>query len=374
MQWQNNWFLKAGIFLLVWRLILGINVGWVAQSWQVRPDFEYTQASSEGPVIAGWWAFDGIHYAAIATQGYTDQARFLPVWPGVVWALNLLPGGGWRWGLVANVGLAALAGWLLYRLTRLDHPETTARQAVYWLWLFPTSFFLFAAYSESLFLCFVLGSLLAARSKQWGWAAGLAMIAAATRLPGILMLPVLMWEYWRQYGSWQKVLKSSSWLWLGIVPLALLVYAGYNSQKWGDWLYFVHAHGELANSRAVNGIVWPWQVGVRYVRILLSLSPRLYEWWVAAGELLVTICAATSLWIARRQIYPSYLLFAGLVLALPILSGTLTGLPRYVLAVFPVFMSLSLNINSKWQKPLLVISALLQICLLALFSRGYFVA
>ncbi len=59
------------------------------------------------------------------------------------------------------------AGILLYRLVQLDFSQATASLAVWFLFIFPTSYFLHIGYTESLFLMLTLGCVLAARTGRW---------------------------------------------------------------------------------------------------------------------------------------------------------------------------------------------------------------
>jgi hypothetical protein len=157
-----------------------------------------------------------------------------------------------------------------------------------------------------------------------------------------------------------------------------LAYAYYNWGRWDNWLYFVQAHGELGNSRVVAGIVWPWQVAWRYLQILVTVSPAQYEWWVAVLEVGFGAFAAVILvWMWRRQWRLTYLVQAGVMLLLPLASGTFSGFPRYVLSIVGSYVFLAHVVSQRpaWQRyTLFAVSFALQVGLVVLFSRGYFIA
>ena len=70
---------------------------------------------------------------------------------------------------------------LEYRLVEEDFDQERAYRTVLYLSVFPTSFFLAAAYNESLFLCFSLLSFYEMRHGRW-WLAGLfGFLAGLTR-------------------------------------------------------------------------------------------------------------------------------------------------------------------------------------------------
>jgi len=75
-----------------------------------------------------------------------------------------------------------------------------------------------------------------------------------------------------------------------------------------------------------------------------------------------------------KKIRPSFLIFSLFALLIPTLSGTFSGLPRYLLVIFPIFLTLNF-IKAKWFKPVYIIFGLiLQFVLFLFFSRGYFIA
>jgi len=74
-----------------------------------------------------------------------------------------------------------------YRLIRLDYDRRTAARAVLYLCVFPTTLFLSAVYSESLFLALVISAFYYARSDRWLFAGALTAVAALCRPPGVLL-------------------------------------------------------------------------------------------------------------------------------------------------------------------------------------------
>jgi len=382
----NNLFYIA----LSWRALLLWSIIVVAQLSPYRPNFAYTSPTyfaqySElaSTWIAPWANFDGVHYLQISTHGYHDQARFLPLLPLTIAFTTKLLGFGSSLGtpqlliafITTQVIFAASIYWLL-RLVRLDYSKEIGTNFLWAVLAFPTAFFLVSVYAESLFLLLTALSFWHARKNQWGKAIIWASLLTITRLSGIVILPTLLLELWLQTDSkqfiktkWQKLTAML------VIPLPLIGYAYYNFSKWGEWLYFISAHGELGNSRATSSLVFPGVTLYRYLRILITLSPAQYEFWVALLEIGFLGVVTGLLFLAWKQkVRVSYLLFATLAVSIPVLSGTLSGFPRYSLVAFPIYLAIA-QIKQSWiRNSAMALGFGLQLLLLGLFSRGYFVA
>ena len=152
------------------------------------------------PATAGWhnlWdgtdRLDAAWFETIADRGYDfdrDAAAFFPLYPVLIWGVSAIPGLGTfaAAALISNLALL-LALVLLYVLTTRELSESDARRTTVLLLAFPTSFFLFAPYSESLFLLLAVVALAAARSNRWATGAAAGIAAAATRSIGLILAP-----------------------------------------------------------------------------------------------------------------------------------------------------------------------------------------
>src|SRR5216684_7050528 len=174
-------------------------------------------------LLSIWNRWDGPQYLLIAQHGYAptgDQRLALAFFPLYPWLIRLTE------VVVRDAVLAAFlistvasvaAGVALARLAAIDYSPHLARRAAWFLFIFPTSYFLHIDYSESLFLALVVTSFLAARHERWMAAGVLGAHAALTHDNGILLVPALaaeaLSELWRtRYFEWR-------WLWISVVPL-----------------------------------------------------------------------------------------------------------------------------------------------------------
>jgi hypothetical protein len=214
-----------------------------------------------------------------------------------------------------------------------------------------------------------------ARKRQWFLACFSTMLLTISRPVGFLMAIPLISEYIKQ----NKLSKKSLFFMvysLLFVSLGLMIYSYFCYLKWNDPLYFFHSQALLQNSRTVSGFVFPLQTIYRYLKILITVSPKIYEWWIALLEFLSFWLACYLLTVGwLKKIRPSYLIFSLMCFFVPVFSGTFSGLPRYIIVIFPLFLALSQSVKNKTVKIFYITAGFItQIVLLAFFSRGYFIA
>ncbi len=332
------------------------------------------------PVFFSQANFDGEHYIAIAIFGYKRlEQAFFPVYPLLIRFLSFPFYTSPYTSLVSSISVGAIISnlsfllslILLYKLIKLDYPLKIAWSTLVLICLFPTSYFFTGVYTESLFLLLVVGSFLAARKNIW-WLAGiLGGIASATRVFGIFLLPVLIIEWW--FSKKSKI----DLLWLFFIPFGLLAYMVYQSNLFGDYLAFYHLQVAVGEQRQLGIILLP-QVFWRYLKILTTVDYRTEIYQTVVLELLnCLLFLGLILYGYLKKMRLSYLVFCLIGLLLSPLQGSLSSVPRYVIILFPGFISLSLFLENrprwvKWTVTLLFSLGL--IVETTLFVRGYWVA
>lgn len=345
------------------KFILGVFITWRLFLFIVAHDFS----------LLPWANFDGVHYITIAINGYTFDGRFFPLFPFLINLISYFFSGHERYlisGFVISNLCFLLALMLLYKLVRKQFSEKIARQSIFFMLIFPTSFFFGSVYSESLFLFLALLSFYFAQKRKWFYASLTGFFLGITRLTGIFILPALIYELLKkEKGDFKRFLP------LLLVPTGLILFAIFNFSKWGDALYFINAHGQLGNSRSVDSIILPFQTIYRYLKILTTIPYYQYEYWIAALELSTFLFAAFLIYIAwKKKINPGFLIFSLFSFLAPVLTGTFSGLPRYVVTIFPIFIVLALIKSKIFKLIYIVISPILLVIFLTLFTKGYFVA
>lgn len=342
-----------------------------------------------GPSV--WANFDGVHYLAIAQNGYMRlQEAFFPLYPLLIGFLaRTIFLGNYLWaGLFISHLSFIIALFIFYKLISLDFNQRQTKLAIFGLLIFPTSFFFGSVYTESLFLMLILASFYAARKEKWFWAGALGGLAAATKLVGIFLLPALLWEWWQQNNfkfqipaslaggsNFKLTVRSYQLLWLLIIPLGLISYMWYLNNLVGDPSAFIHAQPAFGAQRTSGEIIFLPQVYWRYLKIFSTVPIMNYDFWIAVLEVFAfSVVILTLIWFWKKEVRRSYLIFSFLALIGPTLTGTFSSIPRYVLVLFPILFIYGLIMRRKTVVLIYALSSILLVLLTALFTRGFFVA
>lgn len=328
------------------------------------------------PYLFAWANFDGEHYLSIATYGYkTLQQAFFPVYPALIrilvtpLSLNFatLTSAGF---LISNLALIGSLI-LLWKIILLDFPRKIALFTILLLLVFPTSFYLGSVYNESLYLFLSLATFYTARKGKWFLGGILGAIASATRVFGILLLPALLIEAWQS----KVPLKKSFWMFL--IPLGFMAYMYYQWRYFADPLAFYHLQ-PLVGEQHQQGVVLLPQVFYRYLKILLNINlTNMATLGILLEVVTGILFTALPIYGYFKKMRLSYIFYAFVGFLLPTIQGSFSSVPRYVLALFPSFIALSLLI-SKYPtfKKIIIIGFFLVWMLIeaSLFVRGYWVA
>lgn len=283
-----------------------------------------------------WTRWDASHYLSLAKDGYTGTGDgrfsivFYPFYPWLVRAVAFVCRSYFAAALLVSGVASICAALLLRRLAELDQRAIVARMAVWFLLIFPTAYFLHIGYTESLFLALVLGCFLAARKQAWAIAGVLGVLACMTRVNGLLLVPTLAVEAWLQYRQTRRI--DWRWLWIGAPGLGFLAYLFLNYRVTGDPFAF----SPIMEEHWYKKIAPPW-VGLHaaWTRIFrFNLTEGLFEFVFIVFSFLCTVWC----WIKLR---PSYAVWMTLNWLLITSTTFLVSVPRYCLALFPIFIILA---------------------------------
>lgn len=163
-------------------------------------------------LLAAWGQWDAKWYIGVAQSGYSEwkATAFFPLYPSLIHGLTFIIGPHWLLAALIISNVAELGGFIgLGLLAALEIGDSEAAQRVIRIFAaYPLAFFLSAPYTESLFVASATLALFFTRYRWWRWAALAALFAAYSRPTGLLLCPVIFWEFGRQEGWWQPLLDA----------------------------------------------------------------------------------------------------------------------------------------------------------------------
>ena len=337
-------------------------------AYSVEDIFPYHGVAAEtNPLLALWQRFDANWYVKIAQRGYAGDdgsTVYFPMYPALIRLTSAAVGDSMFAALlISNLALIG-ALYELYRLAELLADAASARRAVAYLLLFPTGFFLMAAYTESLFLFFALGTFLFALRRHWYLAVLFGALAALTRLQGVLLVAPLAYRLWREIEEAKRkgTLRIAYYV-LRFVPLLSIPLATMAFLAFTNLSLFASYTGEL-HAR----FVLPWDNLAAAVAQLASGQGSLVD-----ALNLVTTLGLGALLVAVWQKQPrEYGLYAIVMFLAPLFRMTTTqplvSMMRYALAIFPVFILWGVWGKNAWvNRAIIYPSLLLQLYLSAQF-------
>lgn len=332
-------------------------------------------------LLVGIWTktWDAGNYLSIAKVGYTEQTyAFFPLLPLLTRLISDITKMD-----TAAIGLIIvnlsifLSLFVFYRLLKLDFDELTSRRALFFFLLFPTAFFLQAFYSESLFLLLTLSAFYLARKGQWFLTALCAGLASLTRFLGVFLIFPLLVELISQNGLLKSLReKRRELVSLFLIPLFFAVYLAFLLFTTGNPYKFLQAQEGWGRIGSPGEALSPIVVIQQNWADLLNLNNLSGGSVIAILDLVFLAFALLLLILAlKQQIRLSYLVYAGLCLLLPLASGSLTSMMRFLLVIFPLFIALSnLAQRSFWNYFITLIFAFLQAQFVISFVFGLWVA
>ncbi len=301
-------------------------------------------------LFTSWNHWDAANYVRIAQFGYQTQfdVAFFPLFPLLI-TIIAHPLGSWSYLLVGTlISNGALLGalFVLYQIAVDAGGEQMARRTLLYLCIFPTAFFFFAAYNESIFLLLTAGAFLAMRRQKW-WIAGvLGMLAALTRSPGVRLVIPYICEVWLARetlaGSRKRLLFRL--LPMLLIPLGTALYALYCWMIRGDMLAFITVQSHWARHTS-----WPWQgIWQSLFEIFWNQPFGSFNEVHIILDLVATIGFIALTVVGWRKLRPSYTVWLGVLLFYILLSpattqhDALVSNQRFVIEMFPAFITLAM--------------------------------
>lgn len=301
---------------------------------------------------------DAIHYQALAEHGYLATEPhwgFFPVYPFLV---SLFHADYYLTGILLSNAFFFGAILLLFYVSReFGLSEEQSTRSVWYLAIFPASYFFSAPMTESVFLCVTLLAVYLALKDQW-WLAGLAgAVSSATRVTGVLLIVLLSLLYLERR-KWKMGLDGLSLL---LVPLGLAAFMVYAWIATGSPLAFIQAQALYSRNTS----------GVFFLRPLIDfvLHPRGFEGWQFAPlSFAVAVLVFFCIYKLARQKEWALAAYSFVCILVPLSTGILTSIPRYMAVVFPIYLVLA---RLEYDRVITYVFTALFVLLTALFALHY---
>jgi hypothetical protein len=312
--------------------------------------------------------YDGERYLQIVKQGYVLAEQQMPntaFFPGLSWLAwpvwRLTRSEVWTGHVIATAtGIAAFV--TVWGVTKVWRDEALARRAVWLLALFPSSLFLWAFYSEGLFIALGAGAVWADRRSRPLLAVLCLFGLSTTRSIGllvVLMLALARVVHERRLDRWVVAYAAAGVA--GLVPVLLMM-----DRYTGAPLAFISVQADWGRALSppwvtvANGVetLWPDPSTI----MVPALVARNLDLWC------LPIAAVGIGWLAfarrRRAVgedgeateaeFPleSWMLGVALI-ALPLCSTSLASFNRFVMAdwvIYPAYASLLGRLPGWWRR------------------------
>jgi mannosyltransferase PIG-V len=319
------------------------------------------------PLGATFTRWDGAWYYSVVQYGYgagrlhgQSNVAFFPLYPILVTGVQRLlfvP------GITAAVGVSVVsmgaALVVFYDMVRRRYHESVARWATLLLAFNPFGLFFGFIYTESLYLLLSVAVFWLLERRAWWWAAVVAGLASASRPQGaILALIVVAQWLWSTHRRWWPldwqgaipVLKAAG---LGLTGISgLVLFAAFLQLHNHDALAFAHVQVYWGRTGVSN--LWPaWQAFVATTLHHTINHHILFSdvvWYVAIA---VGIAGAGLLLWQREYWFAAYVVLG---LVVPLASGSIEGMDRYVMVLFPIYIAVARALQN-WERRLAVVAS-----------------
>lgn len=307
--------------------------------------------------------WDSFFYIDIASNGYyqtpgeaLSNIVFFPLYPLLIGIFSIFTFN--NYALTAwFISLFSLIGAVLFlnKFIKKYHPGINPHTTALYLLIFPTSFFLNAVYTESLFLLLSLATFYYAKKSSF-WLSGLfGMLAALTRVTGVLLFLPVAWELWVN----RKKIKALPGKVIAtlLIPTGTTLFFLYHYFKFNDITLFFKVQSAWGRSFSVNQSHLSFFSSAATANFVL--------------DTLFVVFSVSMIVLSFRKKWTSYGIYMLSTVAVALSTGTLMSIGRYILVLFPMFIIAASIKNETFQKVYPMFSTLLLALYILLFVNGY---
>jgi len=284
--------------------------------------------------------FDSNWYLTILNKGYSTSENyhlfqdyaFFPLYPILVAGFHFLTHASFSLSgvFVSNIAFFIALYFFYPLLIERGFDEKQTRFTLLLLSLSPANIYFVSVYTESLFLALSVLSIYFAFKSQWIRAFLFAGLISATRPNGICIILPLLLILGKEYLETRKF--KLSYLGIILAPAGLVAYMVYLHLHVGNYLAFVHAQLAWGRTGWIHGHLWP-QFRSQFLFSGYS-TPFVFLFFLALYVL----------WKSKYYIELIYLL---IMMAPAFMSGQGTGLGRFIMVLFPMYMACTLFVKNR---------------------------
>lgn len=354
--------------VIIWLIAINVFAFYVLNRFNLSSDTAYTWINP-GQFIQNknlnlidlrvHW--DSFWYLKIANQGYEyvpgkmTSIAFFPLYPSLIWLVSKLP-------LITP----ALAGWIIstlalvigmiffYKLVKQFHPDIDPNEVIILLLIFPTSFFLTAVYTESLFLALSIIFFYYLFKKQFLTAAIFLSFASLCRLNGLFLFVPFIYEYFKAYGV--KRFFNNNLLSFLVAPLGIFSFMFYQYLQFQEPLAFFKSQMEWGRKFILNSGHFQLVTSASYANLTTDV-------------LFLAVGLVSGLLLLKYRV--SYGLYILITVLIAVSTGTLMSIGRFTLILFPMFILIASFKNEQFKFGWYLLSTLLLAVYTTLFVNNY---
>lgn len=379
-RWKAEWWPQKDAAKEMWQMLIFsrlalVMTGWIALGRLPWGHYSPTYNVTQNPIVLMWIRWDAMWYTGIASHGYWFQAlAFFPMYPfltALVHWLTFLPVYDTAI-IVANLGLIGFSV-SFYGLVNDIYGEEMARRSLGLAILFPTAFYLSAAYTEGIFMFFSLASFWLVRRGKFLWAGLFGMFAALTRNEGVFLTIPFVWGYYQTFGfRWRKQILP-----VLFVPIGIVAYMIYQTIDFHSPIAFIKAQAYWGRH-----ITWPW-IGIFLAIKRIAQGTPLQPSAILSMIDLVFALSSIVLWVYGwiKKLPIDWLLYWGILLLIDISAPSIHGespllsMSRLVLILFPMYVVLGMiSKNASWNRFFQWIFPGLQFTFFVIFATWHWIA
>lgn len=310
-----------------------------------------------------WNRWDALNYQKLAQFGYgaTGELQpllvFYPLFPWSVRLLTFVTRDYLISAFIVSTIASLVAAIVLLRLVEIDHSKHLAQRTVWFLFIFPTSYFLHIGYTESLFLMLALSSIYAARRERWLMAGIFGALTSLTRPTGVILIPVLIVEAAHQYRITRRWRRQ--WLYIALAAVGFGGYLLLNKYVTGNAFAFVSFQQQFFGKSLASPLT-----GIDNALGSMSREPSDAEMVGTQEVLFIALGLACTIvsWIKLRPAYSVWMTGNWLIF---VSVSFVLSVPRYTLTMFPIFILFAMLASRRIWLAIITVWSILYLSLFA---------